>query len=137
MELDGIRVKLLDQTNTKTREMEQIMDFNLSSLADAYEMTVRLIFCPCWPQNKSTPPCRSVDLVRAAHTVHAQRPGGPLVIVDSHGGTEAATFAAFSFLLRQLDYENYVDVYQCAKAIHRRRPGVWNSQERNSPNAIS
>ena len=58
-----------------------------------------------------------------------QRPGGPLVLVDRFGGTEAATFAALSALLRQLEYENGADVYACAKAVHWRRPGVWKSME--------
>ena len=61
--------------------------------------------------------------------IHNQRPGGPLVVVDRFGGTDAATFAALAALLRQLEYENSADVYACAKAVHWRRPGVWKSVE--------
>ena len=52
------------------------------------------------------------DLIR---TVRDRYSSGPLIVVDRYGGTEAATFCALATLLRQLDFESHVDVYQYAK----------------------
>ncbi len=125
IDLDSIRVKLVDESELGGY---QTKDFNLVSLHDDYELTVRLIFCPSWPHHCS-PLATSTDLIRVVQKAHAPRSGGPLVVVDRYGGTEAATFAALSTLLRQLDFENHVDVYQYAKVSHRRRPGIWKSQD--------
>ena len=50
-------------------------------------------------------------------------------MVDRFGGTEAAFYCAVSSMVRQLDYENHVDVYEFAKVSHARRPGIWRTQE--------
>jgi receptor-type tyrosine-protein phosphatase gamma len=126
IDLDSIRVKLTDESESGGY---QTKDFNLISLHDDYELNVRLIFCPSWPHHCS-PLATCTDLIRIVQSAHANRSSsGPLVVVDRYGGTEAATFAALSTLLRQLDFESHVDVYQYAKVSHNRRPGIWKSQD--------
>ena len=98
------------------------------SLHDDYELSVQLIFCPSWPHHCS-PLSNSTDLIRVVQNTHNSNQSGPLVVVDRFGGTEGATFCALSTLLRHLDYENHVDVYQYAKVAHNRRPGIWKSQD--------
>ena len=98
------------------------------SLHDDYELSVQLIFCPSWPHHCS-PLSNSTDLIRVVQNTHRSHQSGPLVVVDRFGGTEGATFCALSTLLRHLDYENHVDVYQYSKVAHNRRPGIWKSQD--------
>ncbi len=54
----------------------------------------------------------------------------PLLVVDRFGGTEAATFCALRTLLRQLEFESHVDVYEFVRVSHLQRPGIWRSQVR-------
>ncbi len=134
MDLDSIRIKLLDESAIKD---QQLKEFNVSSADNSFEMTVRFVLCPGWPHQQQSDVegggdggfYRAVELVRAAQVIHRDGSNGPLTVVDRFGGTEAATFAALFTLLRHLDYENCVDVYQTAKSIHWRRPGVWKRQE--------
>jgi len=51
------------------------------------------------------------------------------VCIDSYGGTSAATFAALSTLLKQVDYDGHIDVYQVVKILHNCRPGIWKTPE--------
>lgn len=127
LDLDAIRVKLVDESEYHGY---QTKEFNLISHHDDYEMSVKLLFCPSWPHHCS-PLSTASDLIRVANTLHTQvqHSSGPLAIVDRFGGPEAATFCALSTLLRQLDFENHVDVYQYAKVAHNRRPGIWKSQD--------
>ena len=108
IDLDSMRVKLLEESEMGGY---QTKDFNLISLHDDYELTVRLIFCPSWPHHCS-PLATCTDLIR---TVRDRYSSGPLIVVDRYGGTEAATFCGLATLLRQLDFESHVDVYQYAK----------------------
>ena len=122
IDLKSIRVRLQNETECAGY---QAKDFTLMSLLDDYELSVRLIFCPSWPHHCS-PLATATDLIRVVSSVKQR---GPLVVVDRFGGTEAATFCALTTVLKQLDFENHVDVYQYAKVAHNRRPGIWNTQD--------
>ncbi len=107
--------------------------FCLLSLEEEQEICVRMVFCPSWPHHCS-PLAIAADLIRVSRGVHRMGGSGgeqpqPMVVVDRFGGTEAATFCALSSLLRQLDFEGHVDVYQYAKVAHQRRPGIWKSPD--------
>lgn len=127
IELKSIRVKLINETDCSGY---QAKDFALLSLHEDYELNVRLIFCPSWPHHCS-PLSASADLIRVVRVAKDNVKGnsGPLVVVDRFGGTEAATFCALSTILKQLDFEHHVDVYQYTKVAHNRRPGIWKSQD--------
>ncbi len=137
LDLRSLRVTLTDELESAGYQTKVFTLLSLLESESDRELTVRLVFCPSWPHHCS-PLSTSTDLIRVVRNVHAAsgRIGtnfgsgsGPLVVVDRFGGTEAATFCALSTLLRQLDFENHVDVYQYAKVSHNRRPGIWKSQD--------
>lgn len=103
----------------------QTKRFSLASLRDDYELPVVLIFSPNWPHHCSSQ-SSATDLIPIVDQIHRQSAArGPLVVVDRFGGTEAATFCALMTLIKQMDFENHVDVYQYVKGTHRRKPGIW------------
>ena len=119
----NVRVKLMTE---REHAGFQTKDFSLLSLQSGRELNVVLVFSPGWPA--LTPGCGSVTSLTAA--VQTVSPiGGVVAVVDRFGGTEAATFCALTTLLKQLDFESHVDVYDYAKTSHLRRPGVWRSQD--------
>ena len=124
IELDSLHIKLVDEVETNGY---QTKDFKIVSHHTENELSVRFIFCPSWPHHCS--PLSSVtDLPSVVQTI-SQGSGGPLVIVDRFGGTEAAMFCAVMSLLHQLDFEDHVDIYEYCKVSHMRRPGIWRSQD--------
>ncbi len=84
-------------------------------------MSVRLIFAQNWPNNFSNP----LDLVNFA--LSQQQPGKfpSLAVVDRFGGAEAATLCGALTFARQIAAENAVDVFEFARGVHARKPGVW------------
>ncbi len=67
--------------------------------------TVQLIFCPNWP-HQSIPVSNCVHLVdMVAKLLPGDGGGGPVVVMDSFGATEAAIFCVLSSLVRQMDLE--------------------------------
>jgi receptor-type tyrosine-protein phosphatase gamma len=126
IEMETMRVSLVDESEANGY---QIKDFSLVSINEEFELTVRLIFSPSWP-HLCTPLSTTTEFANLVQNIHIQRGGGgPLAVMDRFGGTEAAFYCAISSLLKQLDYENHVDVYEYTKVSHTRRPGVWRSQE--------
>lgn len=153
----SFKVKLIQELTQAQGENNQpsivARDFIMRSNQDDYELQTRLIHCPGWPE--SCGPLSSVfDLIRTvqqathqqanqqrAHdgvhhsqTVtigqeHEPQNGGPIIVVDKFGGTEAATFAVLTTLYKQINFEDAVDVYMYAKLAHLRRPGIWSSQD--------
>ena len=106
----------------------QTKDFILHSLHDDSETSVKLIFCPSWPHL-----CGQLsgvtDLPSTVQTIYNQRnTNGPIAVIDRYGGTEAATFCAVLTLVKQLEFETHVDIYEYTKMSHVRRPGIWRSQ---------
>ena len=108
-------------------------DFIMQSTQDDYELTCRLIHCPGWPE--ACGPLSAVfDLVKMTQDWSVDQ-GGPVIVVDRYGGTEAATFCALTTLYKQLNFEDCVDVYMYAKLYHLRRPGIWRSQVSSQKNS--
>ncbi|XP_071438889.1 putative receptor-type tyrosine-protein phosphatase mosPTP-1 isoform X2 [Hetaerina americana] len=123
LESDNFKVKFIekhDHIGYQTR------DFTVHSLQDDYELPVRLIQCTNWLDN-----CSSVvsifDTINMVQEWHAGFQNGPMIVIDSYGGTEAATFCCLTTLMKQLEFEKHVDVYMYAKLYHNRRPGIWRS----------
>jgi len=125
----SFKVKL---TNEKTMYQETggyitTRDFIIQSTQDDYELSIRLIHCPGWPE--SCGPLSAVfDLIKMVQDWHGDQ-CSPAVVVDRYGGTEAATFCALTTLFKQLNFEDCVDAYMYAKLYHLRRPGIWRSQD--------
>jgi len=102
-------------------------DFIIQSTQDDYELSIRLIHCPGWPE--SCGPLSAVfDLIKMVQDWHGDQ-SSPVVVADRYGGTEAATFCALTTLFKQLNFEDCVDAYMYAKLYHLRRPGIWRSQD--------
>ncbi len=125
IEMDAMRVTLLDESEANGF---QVKDFAMSSLNEEFELTVRLIFSPSWP-HLCTPLSTTTEFVNLVQNINIERGSGPLVVMDRFGGTESAFYCAVSSLVRQLDYENHVDIYEYTKVSHTRRPGLWRTQE--------
>lgn len=128
-------------------------DFIMRSNQDDYELQTRVIHCPGWPECAG--PLSSVfDLIQVVQQAtqqqasqqrlhdgltrtttvtigqeHEPQNGGPIIVVDKFGGTEAATFAVLTTLFKQINFEDAVDVYMYAKLAHLNRPGIWTSQD--------
>eukprot|EP00095_Tigriopus_kingsejongensis_P008769 maker-scaffold151_size306168-snap-gene-2.8 protein:Tk08769 transcript:maker-scaffold151_size306168-snap-gene-2.8-mRNA-1 annotation:"unnamed protein product" len=123
IEVDSFRVRLDHEGETSGY---QTKDFLMTSIHNDHELSIRVVFSPGWPHFCN--PLNSItDLVKIVQSMHHLRKG-PLVVVDRFGGTEAATFCAITSLLKQLEFENHVDIYEYAKLAHARRPGIWRSQ---------
>lgn len=127
-------------------------DFIMRSNQDDYELQTKIIHCPGWPecggplggvfdliqvvqdatQEQATQQKMHDGLTNTTVTVgqeHEPQNGGPMIVVDKFGGTEAATFAVLTTLYKQIKFEAAVDVYMYAKLAHLRRPGIWSSQD--------
>lgn len=128
-------------------------DFIMRSNQDDYELQTKVIHCPGWPE--CCGPLSSVfDLIQVVQSAtqqqasqqkmhdgnqtsttvtigqeHEPQNGGPIIVVDKFGGTEAATFSVLTTLFKQINFEDAVDVYMYAKLAHLRRPGIWSSQD--------
>ena len=106
IDLANFKVKLIDESE---QNGHQTKEFCLMSLRDDYELSVKLIFSPNWPHHCSSQ-SSATDLIQIVDRIQRQRVGGgPLVVLDRFGGTEAATFCALTTLMKQLDFENHVD----------------------------
>ena len=66
-----MRIKLLEETGSHGLEMK---DFNLSAVHDSYEVAVKVIFAPGWPEaSPSSFGSRILsDPIRVAHGIHKQ-----------------------------------------------------------------
>ena len=128
-------------------------NFIMRSNQDDYELQTSLIHCPGWPEccgqlsavfdlvqvvqqttQQQASQQRLHDGQQHSTTVtigqeHEPQNGGPIIVVDKFGGTEAATFAVLTTLYKQINFEDAVDVYMYAKLAHLRRPGIWSSQD--------
>eukprot|EP00094_Tigriopus_californicus_P012020 TCALIF_11614-PA protein Name:"Similar to Ptp99A Tyrosine-protein phosphatase 99A (Drosophila melanogaster)" AED:0.07 eAED:0.07 QI:0/0.7/0.45/0.81/1/1/11/539/1209 len=123
IEVDSLRVKLVHESETSGH---QTKDFAMTSIHNDHELSIRVVFSPGWPHFCN--PLNSItDLVKIAQSIHHIRQG-PIAVIDRYGGMEAATFCAITTLLKQLEFENHVDIYEYAKLSHGRRPGIWRSQ---------
>lgn len=152
----SFKVKLTQESTLMKPENGGVIitrDFIMRSNQDDYELQTRIIHCPGWPEccgplsgvfdliqvvqnatQQQASQQRMHDGQTATGTVtigqeHEPQNGGPIIVVDKFGGTEAATFAVLTTLYKQINFEDAVDVYMYAKLAHLRRPGIWSSQD--------
>lgn len=146
--LHNLDVKLSGSTVRLTSEDEsggfQTKDFTVRSASpgDNTQWQVKLVFCQSWPLSavNGGGNCGNLtavtDLLQVVQSLRGQGTSssssgspGPMLVVDRFGGTEAATFCALHTLLRQLEFENHVDIYEYVRVSHLQRPGIWRSQD--------
>jgi protein tyrosine phosphatase len=152
----SFKVKLIQEsTLMKTENGGAVVarDFIMRSNQDDYELQTRIIHCPGWPhccgQLSTVFELIQVVYETAQHAIqgqhqhdghrrtetvtvgqeHEPQNGGPIIVVDKFGGTEASTFAVLTTLFKQINYESHADVYMYAKLAHLRRPAIWPSQD--------
>ncbi|XP_018025351.1 tyrosine-protein phosphatase 99A isoform X2 [Hyalella azteca] len=125
----------IDSENWKVRYLEErvhsgqaTVEVAVQSLQDDYELPVRLVMAPGWPDTLPAL-ATTLSLVTQLHEAHQNYQNGPLVVVDRTGGTESAMFCLLTTLKSQLEYEKCVDPFLYFKLYHNRRPGIWNSQD--------
>ncbi|XP_054082198.1 tyrosine-protein phosphatase 99A isoform X2 [Zeugodacus cucurbitae] len=124
IESDYYRVKFLRKTN-KSDYVSR--DFVLQSIQDDYELNVKMLHCPSWPEMSN--PKSIYDFIVDVHERCADYRNGPIVVVDRYGGAQACTFCAISSLAMEMEYCSTASIYQYAKLYHNKRPGVWTSSE--------
>lgn len=86
-------------------------------------MPCRLLQYPTWPDACSS----LVDVWQLVHWVqewHLAYHNGPTVVIDRFGGREASLFCCLTSLSCQLEQDSAVNVYQIAKLMWMRRPGI-------------
>ncbi|XP_069961785.1 tyrosine-protein phosphatase 99A isoform X2 [Bactrocera oleae] len=124
IESDYYRVKFLRKTN-KSDYVSR--DFVIQSIQDDYELNVKMLHCPSWPEMSN--PKSIYDFIVDVHERCADYRNGPIVVVDRYGGAQACTFCAISSLAMEMEYCSTASIYQYAKLYHNKRPGVWTSSE--------
>ncbi|XP_073818850.1 protein tyrosine phosphatase 99A isoform X3 [Musca autumnalis] len=124
IESDYYRVKFLSKTN-KSDYVSR--DFVIQSIQDDYELSVKMLHCPSWPEMSN--PSSIYDFIVDVHDRGNDYRNGPIVVVDRYGGAQACTFCAISSLAIEMEYCQMANIYQYAKLYHNKRPGVWTSSE--------
>ncbi|XP_037949818.1 tyrosine-protein phosphatase 99A-like isoform X1 [Teleopsis dalmanni] len=124
IESDYYRVKFLNKANKRDYVSR---DFVIQSIQDDYELNVKMLHCPSWPEMSN--PNSIYDFIVDVHERCNDYRNGPIVVVDRYGGAQACTFCAISSLSIEMEYCNTANIYQYAKLYHNKRPGVWTSSE--------
>ncbi|XP_059218632.1 tyrosine-protein phosphatase 99A isoform X2 [Stomoxys calcitrans] len=124
IESDYYRVKFLSKTNKNDYVSR---DFVIQSIQDDYELSVKMLHCPSWPEMSN--PSSIYDFIVDVHDRGNDYRNGPIVVVDRYGGAQACTFCAISSLAIEMEYSQTANIYQYAKLYHNKRPGVWTSSE--------
>ncbi|KAL9899426.1 protein tyrosine phosphatase 99A isoform 2-T2 [Glossina fuscipes fuscipes] len=124
IESDYYRVRFLSKTN-KSDYVSR--DFVIQSIQDDYELNVKMLHCPSWPEMSN--PSSIYDFIVDVHERGSDYRNGPIVVVDRYGGAQACTFCAISSLAIEMEYCHMANIYQYTKLYHNKRPGVWTSSE--------
>merc|ERR1719414_1716255 len=91
----------------------QTKDFRLEC-GESTPRVIRIIFSSGWSvsENKSASENGdSINLVSVIHSRQDNLPPRPLIVMDTAGATQAATYCALSNLFRQVNYDASVDIY--------------------------
>ena len=84
-----------------------------------------------WPQQCS-PLSTVFDLIKQVDFESLKMTEGsresPILVIDSNGGSQGASFCSLMSLWHQLEFEGCVDVFQLSRLYNYSRPGVWRSQ---------
>ena len=84
-----------------------------------------------WPQQCS-PLSTVFDLIKQVDFEALKMTEGsresPILVIDSNGGSQGASFCSLMSLWHQLEFEGCVDVFQLSRLYNYSRPGVWRSQ---------
>ncbi|XP_037919169.1 tyrosine-protein phosphatase 99A isoform X3 [Hermetia illucens] len=118
------RVKFVNKTN-KSDYVSR--DFVIQSVQDDYELNVRMLHCPSWPEMSN--PNSIYDFIVDVHERTSDYRNGPVIVVDRYGGAQACTFCAITSLSMEMEYDDTANIYTYAKLYHNKRPGVWTSSE--------
>ncbi|XP_055315021.1 tyrosine-protein phosphatase 99A isoform X1 [Sitodiplosis mosellana] len=100
-------------------------DFVMQSIQDDYELNVRMLHCPSWPEMGH--PSSIYDFIVDVHQRSNEYRNGPIVVIDRYGGTEACSFCIITSQAMQMEFDSTANVYTYAKLYHNKRPGVWQS----------
>ena len=84
-----------------------------------------------WPQQCS-PLSTVFDLIKQVDFEALKMTEGsresPILVIDSNGGSQGASFCSLMSLWHQLEFEGCVDIFQLSRLYNYSRPGVWRSQ---------